>query len=116
MPEWVVKYWVEWVFGLLIGGLGILVKALFGKMKREKKAREDLEAKAAAETLALKDGMKSLLRRQIIADCKEAGRLGYCDETQRDTITAMYEAYHGLGGNGTVSDAYNSMRQLPLSL
>lgn len=116
MPEWVVKYWVEWLFGLLITGLGFLVKSLFGKMKKEKQAREELEAKAAAETLALKEGMKSLLRRQIIADCKEACREGYCDETIRDTITAMYEAYHGLGGNGTVTDAYNSMRQLPLTL
>lgn len=114
MPEWIVKYWVEWAFGLIIAGFGFVVKRLSAKIKKEKEAREQLAQQAAAETEALKAGMKSLLRRQIIADCKEAMRDGYCDETVRDTITAMYEAYHGLGGNGSVTDAYNSMRKLPL--
>lgn len=114
MPEWIVKYWVEWVFGLIIAGLGFIVKRLSAKIRREREAREQLDQRAAAETEALKAGMKSLLRRQILADCKEAMMDGYCDETVRDTITAMYEAYHGLGGNGSVTDAYNSMRQLPL--
>ena len=114
MPEGILKYWGEWVFGLIVAGLGVIVRRLSAKIKREKEAREQLAQQAAAETEALKAGMKSLLRRQILADCKEAMREGFCDETARDTITAMYEAYHGLGGNGSVSDAYNAVRQLPL--
>lgn len=114
MPEWIVKYWVEWAFGLVIAFLSFLIKHLFGKIKKERLAREALEAQAKAETEALKSGMRSLLRRQILADCKQAMKDGYCDETVRDTITAMYDAYHGLGGNGPVSDAYNAMRALPL--
>ena len=114
MPEWIVKYWVEWAFGAVLAALGFLIKHLFSKMKKERLAREALEKQAKAETEALKDGMRSLLRRQIIADCKQAMIDGYCDETSRDTITAMYNAYHGLNGNGSVTDAYNAMRQLPL--
>lgn len=114
MPEWVVKYWVEWAFGLVVAGIGFVAKHLSGRIKKEREAREALAKQAAAETAALKEGMKSLLRRQILADCKEAVIIGYCDETSRDTITAMYDAYHGLGGNGSVTDAYNSMRALPL--
>ena len=114
MPEWIVKYWVEWAFGVAIAALSFLVKHLFAKVKKERKAREALEAQAKAETEALKSGMRSLLRRQILEDCKEAVREGYCDEESRDTITAMFEAYSGLGGNGTVKDAYESVRHLPL--
>lgn len=114
MPEWIVKYWVEWVFGLIITGLGVVVKHLSSKVKREREEREALAKKSAAETEALKSGMRSLLRRQILADCKQAMIDGYCDETVRDTIAAMYEAYHELDGNGAVTDAYKSMRQLPL--
>lgn len=114
MPEWIVKYWVEWFFGLVIAGLGVVVKHLSSKVKKEREEREALARKAAAESEALKSGMRSLLRRQILADCKQAMMDGYCDETARDTITAMYEAYHGLDGNGPVTDAYNTMRQLPL--
>ena len=116
MPEWIVKYWVEWAFGAALTVLGFLIKHLFSKVKKEKTAREALEAQAKAETEALKSGMRSLLRRQILADCKQAMVDGYCDETARDTITAMYDAYHGLGGNGPVSDAYNAMRALPMVL
>lgn len=114
MPEWIVKYWIEWAFGLVIAGLGAIVKHLGSKIKKEKEAREELARQAAAETEALKSGMRSLLRRQILADCKQAMLDGFCEETARDTITAMYEAYHGLGGNGSVTDAYEAMRALPL--
>lgn len=114
MPEWIVKYWVEWAFGAVLTVLGFLIKHLFSKVKKEKLAREALEAQAKAETEALKSGMRSLLRRQILADCKQAMMEGFCDETARDTIGAMYAAYHGLGGNGSVTDAYEAMRHLPL--
>ena len=72
MPEWIVKYWVEWAFGAVLAVLGFLVKHLYAKIKKERQAREALEAQAKAETEALKNGMKSLLRRQILADCKQA--------------------------------------------
>ena len=114
MPDWIIKYWVEWLFGLVIAGLGLVVKHLSAKIKKEREAREALAKKAEAESEALKNGMRSLLRRQILADCKTAMIEGYCDETARDTIAAMYEAYHELDGNGPVTDAYNAVRQLPL--
>lgn len=114
MPEWIVKYWIEWAFGAILTVLGFLIKRLFAKVKKERLAREVLAEQAKAETEALKSGMRSLLRRQILADCKEAMKDGYCEETARDTIGAMYEAYHGLGGNGSVTDAYEAMRSLPL--
>ena len=114
MPEWIVKYGVEWFFGVVIAGLGLVVKHLSSKVKREREEREALARKSAAESEALKSGMRSLLRRQILADCKQAMLDGYCDETVRDTIAAMYDAYHELDGNGPVTDAYQSMRKLPL--
>ena len=114
MPDWILKYWVEWAFGLVIALLSFLVRRLFTRLRNEKAARETLAALAAAETEALKSGMRSLLRRQIIADCKEALAAGYCEETVKDAIAAMYEAYHGLGGNGIVTEAWNTVMSLPL--
>ena len=114
MPEWVTKYWIEWLFGVFAALITTLVSRLFSKLKKERAEREAIAAKAAAETAALKDGMRAILRRQIIADCKAAMRAGYCEETAKDTITAMYHAYKGLEGNGTAEEAYNSMMALPL--
>lgn len=115
MPEWIVKYWIEWLFGLIIAGLGLAVKHISSKVKAERAAREALEMQAKQETEALKAGMKSLLRRQILEDCKKVAADGYCGATMRDTITAMFDAYKALGGNGTVSDAYEEIRNLPLN-
>lgn len=115
MPGWIVEYWVEWVFGLIIAGLGWAVKHLASKVKAERAAREALELQQAKETEAIKAGMQSLLRRQILEDCKRVSDDGYCGATMRDTITAMYEAYAALGGNGTVKDAYQQMKELPIN-
>ena len=114
VPEWIIKYWVEWAFGAVIAVFGFMFKHLYGKIKKERQAREALERKANEEKDALKNGMRSLLRRQILIDCKSATRVGFCDSELRDTISEMFDAYSGLGGNGTVKDAYELVRLLPL--
>lgn len=109
LPEWIVKYWIEWLFGLIIAGLGFVIKSLHKKLKDEKEQREN-------ENKALRDGMKSLLRRQILIDCEKAQTLGFCDSTTKGTIQSMYDAYHALGGNDVVSAAVHQViSDLPLT-
>lgn len=102
MPEWIVKYWIEWVFGLLIAALTVVVKSMSGRVKRQQ-----------AENQALRDGMRSLLRAQIISSCEHAIRDGWCGARLRDTINDMYESYHALGGNGTVTSIVSQIMALP---
>ena len=116
MPEWIVKYWVEWVFGLVIAGMGWILKRFSAKLKKEKAEREKLAQQAADENKALKEGMKSLLRRQILADCEAAQKKGWCDSTTKGTIQAMYDAYHGLGGNDVVTaSVHQVIDDLPIA-
>ena len=102
MPDWIVKYWVEWIFGLLIAGLGVLYKHLSKKVQQNKE-----------ENAAIREGVRSLLRRQIIADCEDALSEGYCPTTTKDTIQDMYKSYHALGGNGTVTKLVDQLMDLP---
>ena len=102
MWEWILKYWLEVVFGALITGLGIAYKVLAGKVK-----------KARDENAAIRGGLRSLLRRQIIADCEDALSEGYCPTTTKDTIQDMYRSYHALGGNGTVTKLVDQLMDLP---
>ena len=102
MPEWVSKYWVEWVFGLLIAVLTWVVRTLSGRLK-----------KYQAENAALRDGMKSLLMRQIQIDCEAAVDKGFCSVETKKSIDSMYEAYHALGGNGIITDLRNDCMKLP---
>ena len=103
MPEWIVKYWVEWAFGLVTGGVAVYCRRIAKQVRKERE-----------EQKALRDGMRSLLRRQIIADCEQAAREGYCETKMKDTINDMYTAYHALGGNGVVSRLKEQTMNLPV--
>lgn len=103
MPEWIIKYWVEWVFGLVTGGIAVYCRHIARQVRKERE-----------EQKALRDGMRSLLRRQIIADCEQAARDGYCETKMKDTISDMYTAYHALGGNGVVSRLKEQTMNLPV--
>ena len=100
--EWIVKYWIEWAFGLLIAALTAYCRHLSKALKKEKD-----------EHKALRDGMRSLLKRNIIADCEDALSEGYCPTTTKDTIQDMYKSYHALGGNGTVTKLVDQLMDLP---
>lgn len=102
MPEWISKYWIEWLFGLLITAIGTYSRHIAQQVQKERE-----------EQKALRDGMRSLLRRQIIADCEKAEQDGYCDTKTKDTIEDMYKAYHALGGNGVVAHLKANVMNLP---
>ena len=92
MPDWIAKYWLEWLFGLVIAAIGAYSRHIAKQVRKERE-----------EQKALRDGMRSLLRRQIIADCESAISEGYCPTARKDTIEDMYQSYHALGGNGVVT-------------
>ena len=105
MPEWVVKYWVEELFGLIIAVFSFVIKSLHKKLKAVKALADEEKRQREEENKAIKDGMRSLLRRQILIDCENAQSAGHCSARKKETINEMYIAYHGLGGNGVVSSA-----------
>lgn len=102
MPEWIVKYWIEWLFGVLIAAIAAYSKHLSAQVKKERD-----------EQKALRDGMRSLLRRQIILDCEQSVLDGFCDTKRKDTIEDMYNSYHALGGNGVVTSLKAQVMNLP---
>ena len=89
MPEWITKYWVEWVFGVLAAALAWMVKRLSTRIKKEQD-----------ENRALRDGMKALLKVNLEKECERCQRDGWCGAVKRGTISDMFGAYTGLGGNG----------------
>ena len=40
---------------------------------------------------------------------------GYCPIYARDALELVYEAYHKLGGNGTITNLMQRLRDLPTS-
>ena len=102
MLDFILKYWLEWLFGILITVLTLVVRKLSARIKQQQQEGE-----------ALRDGMRSLLRRQMEEDCESALRDGWCSTERKNTIGAMYEAYHALGGNGGVTSLKAQLMDLP---
>lgn len=107
MKEFILEYWIEFLFGLAIAGLSFCYKKLASMLKKK-----------AIEQEAIKTGMIAILHDRLFHLCNHYLELGYIplDKAEEilDNLKILYDAYHALGGNGTGTDIYNRTKILPL--
>lgn len=96
--DWILKYWVEWVFGIL----GMVLLAWFtyfkGKLKRQK---------------YLEEGVKALLHDRLLETCRFYTKRGWIDYEELHNVQYIYKAYHDLDGNSTGTTAFQDISNLP---
>ena len=102
MEEWFLKYWIEFVFGLVI----LILTTSFNMLKNKVKC-------ANMEQEAIKGGIQALLRDRIIQAYNKYNDLGYIPIYGLENVEAMYKQYHNLGGNGTITKLMETLRDLP---
>lgn len=56
-----------------------------------------------------------LFRDRILQTCKHDIKAKHTNFMTRENITAMYDMYHKLGGNGLVTKYYNEYMSIPVS-
>lgn len=98
MLNFVVRYFVEILCGLIVAVLSYFMKRISCKIKR-------LEL--------VENGMQSLLRDRIIQAYNKNVDRGYCPIYDLDNIEKLYASYHELGGNGTITELMNKVRTMP---
>lgn len=98
MQEWILKYWLEVLFGIISSGLFAGYKKLAGKLKEQD---------------AIKFGIQALLRDRIIQSYNHYQEKGYCPIYALENINALYTQYHALGGNGTVTELVDRLKDMP---
>lgn len=98
MQEWILKYWLEVLFGIISSGLFAGYKKLSGKLKEQD---------------AIKLGIRALLRDRIIQSYNHYQEKGYCPIYALENVTALYAQYHALGGNGTVTELMERLKDMP---
>lgn len=99
MWEFILKYWIEVIFGLAITGLSFCFKHLQKKMKEQESIKEGIVA--LLHDRLFQSGMHFLSKEEITV-------------SELDNITDMYVAYHNLGGNGTGTEIFERVRELPI--
>ena len=93
MIDFIIKYWIEILLTSITSGIIYIFKHYIG----------------------LKNGMKALLRNEIIRIYDKQEKLNYCPSYMKENIKEMYENYHKLGGNGMITKIVNKLYELPNS-
>lgn len=102
MMEFITRYWLEVLFGGVTTGLTIAINYL-RKQNLKRNAEQD----------AIKLGIQALLRDSIINQYNKYMEKGYIPIYALENVAAMYKQYHALGGNGTITEIFEELQDLP---
>ena len=86
-----------------------LIKFAVGMYRNYKVQVVERETKAEA----LHEGMRSVLRAEIISMYYKSEAQGYIAIYNLENLTDMYSAYKTLGGNGAITEIYHKALALP---
>jgi len=99
MMDFIIKYWLETVFGLALAGLSFCFNDLRKKYNEQK---------------ALKAGLVAILHDRLFQSCMYFIEKGEIPLSALKNIEHMYKAYHNLGGNGTGTELYERTQELKI--
>lgn len=98
MLEFILQYWMQILFGLIVSRLG----PGYAGLKRQISKYKNLEL-----------GLQCLLRSELIRMHDKYMERGYCPIYAKDALERAYNSYHALNGNGTVTGLVDDIRMLP---
>lgn len=103
MPDWIVRYWGQWLCGITAAILAAVYKRLSGKLKKHMREEE-----------ALRQGLLAILHDRLYGRCTECLEAGKITTQALQNLDCVYSAYHALGGNGTGTQLYKRVQTLPI--
>lgn len=104
--EIIIKWGIPFVLSTAASAIIAYGKGLHKRLTEKEKANEEREQ-------AMADGLKSLLRAEIIRSHDKYIGQGYCPVYAKEALKRSYEAYHALGGNDVATKLYNDSINLP---
>lgn len=96
MFEWIFKYWVEVLFGLVTTGFIAFVKLQISTNK------------------AIRLGLQAILRDRLLQSFNACLKDGCTTYEERQNWINMYNQYHTLGANGVMDDIKEKFLSLPI--
>lgn len=97
--DWIIRYWVQWLFGLI----GAALLAGYRRLAKQEKERK-----------AIKAGLLAILHDRLYTECSRCLAQGSIDTDAMRNLEYLYRSYHALGGNGTGTELYNRAKALPI--
>lgn len=99
MLEFIAKYWIEFGFGIVISVITFMYRKI---------------SYYYAVMNSTKNGVKVLLKVEIIRRYDEYKKLEYISFFEKEIITDLYQEYKNLGGNGVIEDVIDDISEIPL--
>ncbi len=103
MRDFIVKYWLEFVFTGAITVLSIAIKNIVTVLKKE-----------MTDQACIRHGVQAILRDRIIQAYNQYTEKGYCAIHDRDNLSNLYLQYHTLGANGVIDGLVEEIFKLPV--
>lgn len=103
MWEFVMKYWLEFVFGIIVAVLSGGYAKIAKRLKDEK-----------IRSQAIESGVRDILRMQILDTYERCKATGNITVSRKDAIDSAYNSYHALGGNGTITQVHNELMTMQI--
>lgn len=99
MLEFILKYWTQFLFGIMAS----FIFFLYRKIIRHYRIMN-----------YTKNGVKVLLKGEIVRRYQEYKKLGCISIFDREIINDLYQEYKNLGGNGMIEDMIEDISDIPL--
>ena len=105
MVDFIIKYWLEFLFSTALMLIGVGYKTL--KTKQDKQDKKNK---------AIENGVQALLRNELITKYREYETKGEMTIIDKENIEHLFKEYQNLGGNGTIKQMYEELLSLPIKI
>ena len=103
MLDFILEYWLEFAFTLIVTFLSFLIKRLYSKLKQELNTQK-----------LLKEGMIAILHDRLYQLCTKFIEKGEITVDELENLEYLYKSYNNLGGNGTGTALFNRCKDLKI--
>lgn len=112
MEEFIIKYWLEVLFGVITGIIGLGYKKLKKKQEEQDKKHKEQERK----NQAIERGVQALLRNELIRRFREYKTKGEMSMLDKENMDHMFTEYFNLGGNGLMKEVHSEFLEIPIKV
>ena len=105
MQEFIFKYWLEFIFGIIVSVIGYYIKKVRKKQEEQEKKNK-----------AIENGVQALLRNELIKNFREHKLAKEITLLDKENMEHMFTEYFNLGGNGMMHDIHKEFQEIPIKI
>lgn len=112
MEEFIIKYWLEVIFGAILWLIGLRYK----KIKKKQEEQEKMQKEQERKNQAIERGVQALLRNELIRRFREYKTKGEMSMLDKENMEHMFTEYFNLGGNGLMEEVHEEFLNIPIKV